>query len=463
MIRFKDIIAEHGGDPTCFLSFDDESDQVNLLPYATLSAARTTADSDPLSALIGVYEWQNAPLFMLVNGDALSSDPDGLRRLRRVVAMRGDAPYLAVLQMGKLTFHSVGLDNESFDATKSISDELRDVGMVIPFVANERPNTSSRQTWISDVILNLLTVALDKLVVLKIDDGDAISFVGRALFTRFLADRGLLPSSIVKAGKSRITIEAKRSFAEAYAALAAEILPDLSVRPSSDGPKALTRIFDGFDLKPEFPDVKLRHEFGSNDPVKYANVLFGGLADRASALNESGVFSGTPYKAEVAGKSLAVRVNTPGIDPTSPFEREHDNVVIGLNAIRSLTDWLAGNRASIGEIAFQQEEQRKPEVPERADDVVRYPTEADFKEQLWATYRECDALGYKPTGMLEMMQRLGAIATAKQLLAKPPSEGFSRLAELGRLDLAIESIALEPRWSALFSEAELKIARRRLR
>ncbi|MEL0156359.1 hypothetical protein [Sphingopyxis sp.] len=260
-----------------------------------------------------------------------------------------------------------------------------------------------------------------------------------------------------------VTIEAKRNFAEAYAALAAEILPDLSVRPSSDGPKALTRIFDGFDLKPEFPDVKLRHEFGSNDPVKYANVLFGGLADRASALNESGVFSGTPYKAEVAGKSLAVRVNTPGIDPTLPFERERHNVVIGLNAIRSLTDWLAGNRASIGEIALQQEEQSEPEVPERADNLVRYPTEAEFKEQLWATYRECEALGYKPTGMLEMMQRLGAIATAKQLLAKPPSEGFSRLAELGRLDLAIESIALEPRWSALFSEAELKIARRRLR
>lgn len=204
MIRFKDIIAEHGGDPTCFLNFDEDSDQVHLLPYATLSAARTTESTDPLSALIGVYEWQSAPLFMLVDGDALSGDPEGLTRLRRLIAMRGDAPYLAVLQMGRLTFHNVGLDNKTFDATKAMADELNDVGMAIPFVANERPNPSTRQVWISDVILNLLTAALDALVRLNIDDGDAISLAGRALFTRFLADRGLLPDAVVRIGESGI-------------------------------------------------------------------------------------------------------------------------------------------------------------------------------------------------------------------------------------------------------------------
>jgi hypothetical protein len=196
MIAFKDIIAEHGGDPACFLNFDDEGDHVHLLPYATLSAARTTEETDPLSALKGVYEWQSAPLFMLVDGDAISGDPNGLTRLRRLVAMRGDAPYLAVFQMGRLTFHSIGLDNKPFDATQAVSDEMNDVGMVIPFIANRRPHASSRQIWISDVILKLLTAALDSLVALKINDGDAISLVGRALFTRFLADRGLLPSDV---------------------------------------------------------------------------------------------------------------------------------------------------------------------------------------------------------------------------------------------------------------------------
>jgi hypothetical protein len=204
MIHAKKIIAEHGGDPTCFLSFEDERDQVHLLPYATLTAARTAAGTDPLSALIGVYEWQNAPLFIVVDGDALGSDPDALTRLRRLVAMRGDAPYLAVLHMGRLAFHNVGLDNKAFNKTKAIVDELNDVGMLIPSVANGRPGSPARQVWISDVILNLLTAALDALVALEVDDGDAISFVGRALFTRFLADRGLLPDHLIEMGISSL-------------------------------------------------------------------------------------------------------------------------------------------------------------------------------------------------------------------------------------------------------------------
>ena len=199
MIHHKDIIAEHGGDRACFLSFDDEGDQLDLLPYATLTAARGAGE---LSALIGVYEWQNAPLFMLVNGDALGSDPNSLTRIRRHVAMRGDAPYIAVTHMGRLTFYGVGLDNKSNDATKAFRNEIADVGLLIPHIVNERPGLASKQRWISDVILKLLTDALDALVALEIQDGDAISFVGRALFTRFLADRKLLPDHVIAMGAS---------------------------------------------------------------------------------------------------------------------------------------------------------------------------------------------------------------------------------------------------------------------
>jgi hypothetical protein len=110
MIHYKDIIAEHGGDRDSFFSFDNEDDQLNLLPYATLTAARGTEE---LSALIGVYEWQNGPLFMLADGDVLGGDIDKLRRLRRLIAMRDDAPYLAVIQDGRLTVYCVGLDDNA--------------------------------------------------------------------------------------------------------------------------------------------------------------------------------------------------------------------------------------------------------------------------------------------------------------------------------------------------------------
>lgn len=201
MIQHKEIIANHGGDPASFLSFDDQGDQLHLLPYATLTSVR---GAGTLSALIGVYEWQNGPLFMLVDGEALGSDPNELLRLRRLVAMRGDAPYLAVSRMGSLTFHNVGLDNALFDNTNALGDDIADVGMVIPFLVNARPGFASRQVWISDVILKLLTKALDGLVKIGIEDGDAISLVGRALFTRFLGDRGLLPDEAIALGETGI-------------------------------------------------------------------------------------------------------------------------------------------------------------------------------------------------------------------------------------------------------------------
>ncbi len=65
--------------------------------------------------------------------------------------------------------------------------------------------------------------------------------------------------------------------------------------------------------------------------------------------------------------------------------------------------------------------------------------------------------------MLDLMRDYGAIGAVKRLIANPISEGFKKLALLGRLDLAVESLALQERWSGLFNEAELATCRRRLR
>ena len=76
-------------------------------------------------------------------------------------------------------------------------------------------------------------------------------------------------------------------------------------------------------------------------------------------------------------------------------------------------------------------------------------------------YAECAAFDYHLTGVLQMIERLGGIATARRL-ERPPSYGFARLALLDRIDLAVESLALEPRWDGLFTEEERRIARSRL-
>jgi N-6 DNA Methylase len=114
-----------------------------------------------------------------------------------LLAMRGDAPYFAVLKPGTMAVYSVGLQENAQMACVSIAGAGSDLRMVIPHLANARPQIPDNRQWISDVILSLLKGALDKLVkTFAIADGDAISIVGRALFVRFLADRDLIPAEV---------------------------------------------------------------------------------------------------------------------------------------------------------------------------------------------------------------------------------------------------------------------------
>lgn len=81
MIAFDDILQQYGGDPASLLKF--HVDGPELLPYATLTAARLSGDLD-LAALGGMYEWQDRPLLFLVDGTLLDGNPQRLSRIRRL-------------------------------------------------------------------------------------------------------------------------------------------------------------------------------------------------------------------------------------------------------------------------------------------------------------------------------------------------------------------------------------------
>lgn len=252
------------------------------------------------------------------------------------------------------------------------------------------------------------------------------------------------------------TVPEKRDFAEAYAALARERVPNLRVSPSSDGPRAISRLFTGLVL-PGLPTLRLRHEYGRKVPVKWVNAQFSGLVDKVPTLKASGLLNGTPYTAETASGSLAIRVPTPGIDPEQPFASQREAVIVGLDAMGALVEWLQSNAAALATLILEA-------APVRVAAPVRdaKAVERALGTALRDIYAHCDALGYRPTAMLEMVGRLGALATVRRLIAQPPSEGFGRLFEMGRLDLAVESLVLEDRWDGVFSDDERRIARRRL-
>jgi hypothetical protein len=174
--------------------------------------------------------------------------------------------------------------------------------------------------------------------------------LGEELAARLLARIDLLEALSGKravAAWTPVTIAAKRDFAEAYREVALRLLPNWPVRPSTDGPKAITRIFEVTHLAPELPRATLRHEFGNGRDWKYANLQFPGLADRVHALKATGLFNGTGFEVTNAGKSLAIRVATPAIDPTQPFHTQECAVKNGLTAIANLVAFVEAHAALI--------------------------------------------------------------------------------------------------------------------
>lgn len=173
-----------------------DTDGPELLPYATLTNARR--DSGSILGTVGaVYEWQDAPLIFLVDADQIK-DVAQIHQLRRLLAMRGDAPYLGIVAPGRLDVYAIALDRKTpAQARVAIDASSETIKDLFPHLANRRPSAArTRQSWISNVVLNLLTEAIDRLIGLDLDHGDAISLVGRALFARFLGDRELLPADM---------------------------------------------------------------------------------------------------------------------------------------------------------------------------------------------------------------------------------------------------------------------------
>lgn len=90
--------------------------------------------------------------------------------------------------------------------------------------------------------------------------------------------------------------------------------------------------------------------------------------------------------------------------------------------------------------------------------------ELEFHEAMLSIYKqakaECD---YNATRFLRMVNEQGGLQAAKTLLHAPGySEGFTAIWECGRLDLTMEALVLRGEWRDLFSEGELKTARKRL-
>jgi hypothetical protein len=99
----------------------------------------------------------------------------------------------------------------------------------------------------------------------------------------------------------------------------------------------------------------------------------------------------------------------------------------------------------------------RPLVPVRSD-LARA-----FDEAMFNIYRQAKAdVGYSATRFLGMLNEHKGIETARRLLPAM-SDGFVALHQAERLDLTVEYLVLQEKWRPLFTDAELTMARTRLR
>lgn len=87
-----------------------------------------------------------------------------------------------------------------------------------------------------------------------------------------------------------------------------------------------------------------------------------------------------------------------------------------------------------------------------------------FTEAMMDAYRRAKSEArYNAPKFLEMLhERLGYDTAMHLIHSSQPSIGFTHLWERKRLDLTVEALVLRPEWSAIFTETDLKAARKRL-
>lgn len=148
-----------------------------------------------------------------------------------------------------------------------VQAQLRKLGpkraaAVLVAPAGKMASLQHNGAFVADVTIEeIITFLKDRLV--HLEEGE----LSRRLSVRI----ELLEALDVKrptSGWVASTVAKKWDFAIAYEQLASEILPYLKVRPSTNGPQAISRIFEGIHT-PALPGMKLRHEFGKRLAWKY--------------------------------------------------------------------------------------------------------------------------------------------------------------------------------------------------
>jgi hypothetical protein len=185
--------------------FGEENPKPDLQDYLTLNALRRKNRPAP----DGVAEYQGRPVLYFVDEQRLTKnkppqdlyddEPDQLPTIFRQIACRGERVYLARVQFGKLLVAPVSPTDERPDWTEYTpgSADGRTLFSRLAFGISEGEDFAAGDV-VFRRLFDLLKHAANKIAKDETLRPDALSLVGRALFFRFLRDRGVLDNYPVK-------------------------------------------------------------------------------------------------------------------------------------------------------------------------------------------------------------------------------------------------------------------------
>ena len=179
----------------------DETPTYRHIRYLDLLGGRDDSETVLPDAVI---ESSGQPYLYVVRHDRLGDSGNAqphLAGLIRILACRSDARFLAVVKPGSIDVYPVGLFENVPGAMLSSprdnkSADLRGLLTGAMFASHDMNAGSSKiaKQWLETLLFRLLTDAAHgiKLVASKLSEQQVIALVGRALFFRFLVDRGIV-------------------------------------------------------------------------------------------------------------------------------------------------------------------------------------------------------------------------------------------------------------------------------
>ncbi len=154
------------------------------LPYLDLLQGDRRALPD------GVVETGKEPLAYVVDRASRSAEID-LPRLQKTVALRGDAPYLVVVEPGRLVVYDTSPPQEELPPLDQVASSEDRARLTFPRLNAALSASDKVGPLVHDELFKLLDKTICD-VEPSVGRDDAIALTGRALFMRFLIDRGIV-------------------------------------------------------------------------------------------------------------------------------------------------------------------------------------------------------------------------------------------------------------------------------